>query len=45
MFESGIRGGISMIPGRYSKANNKYVPGSRLMNPEEQGEASTFIQY
>jgi len=39
MFESGIRGGISMVPGRYSKANNKHVPDC---NPEEQ---TSFIQY
>jgi len=42
MFESGIRGGISMIPGRYSKANNKYLSS---WDPTKECEASTFIQY
>ena len=39
-FEKGIRGGVSKIRNRYSKANNKYM-GS-LCNPDE---PSTYIQY
>ena len=39
MFESGIRGGITHISKRYSKANNKYM---KDFNPEKK---SKFIQY
>ena len=38
--ERGIRGGISVIPHRYSKANNKYFPNT--YNPKEE---STYIMY
>jgi len=38
MIEKGIRGGVSMIPTRYSKANNKYTK----YNP---GKELEFIQY
>jgi len=41
MFESGIRGGICMIPGRYSKARNKYVRYSDVNDKLD----ATFIQY
>jgi len=45
MFESGIREGISIIPGRYSKASNRYGGSCPNFDPtKEQGEAS-FIQY
>ncbi|XP_022784275.1 uncharacterized protein LOC111324871 [Stylophora pistillata] len=40
MFEKGIRGGISMIPTRHSKANNKYM-GERF----DKSEPSKFITY
>jgi len=40
MIEAGIRGGVSMIPTRYSNANNKYM-GSKY-NPDEE---SIYIQY
>jgi len=39
MFEKGIRGGVSMIPKRYAKANNKYMKDFNLK------EESKFIQY
>jgi len=39
MFEKGIRGGVSMIPKRYAKANNKYMKDFNLE------EESKFIQY
>jgi len=39
MFEKGIRGGVSMIPKRYAKANNKYMKDFTLE------EESKFIQY
>ena len=39
LFESGIRGGITHISKRYSKANNKYM---KNYNPEKK---SKFIQY
>jgi len=39
MFESGIRGGISVIPGIYSKANNNNTPSW------DSNKDSTFIQY
>jgi len=38
MFEKGKRGGVSMIPKRYAKANNKYMKDFNL-------EESKFIQY
>ena len=40
MFEKGIRGGISMIPTRHSKANNKYM-GEKF----DPSEPSKFITY
>ncbi|XP_022777882.1 uncharacterized protein LOC111319352 [Stylophora pistillata] len=40
MFEKGIRGGISMIPTRYSKANNKYM-GEKF----DPAQPSKFITY
>ena len=40
MFEKGIRGGISMIPTRYSKANNRYM-GEKF----DPSEPSKFITY
>jgi len=39
MFEKGIRGGVSMIPKRYGKANNRYMKDFNLE------EESKFIQY
>jgi len=39
MIEKGIRGGVSMIPKRYAKANNKYMKDFNLE------EESKFIQY
>ena len=39
MIERGIRGGVSMIPTRYSKANNKYM---KNFDPTQE---SKFIQY
>ena len=39
MIETGIRGGVSMIPTRYSKANNKYM---KNFKPNKE---SKFIQY
>jgi len=44
MFESGIRGGISVIPGIYSKANNRYC-GDVNDKRDNPTKASTFIQY
>ena len=38
-FEEGIRGGVSMITNRYTKANHKYMEG---YNP---GDKTSFIQY
>ena len=40
LFEKGIRGGISMIPNRYGKANNKYMGDS--FDPSQ---PSKFIAY
>ncbi|PFX13135.1 hypothetical protein AWC38_SpisGene22809 [Stylophora pistillata] len=40
MFEKGIRGGISMIPTRHSKANNKYM-GEKF----DPSQPSKFITY
>ena len=40
MFEKGIRGGISMIPTRHSKANNRYM-GEKF----DPSEPSKFITY
>ena len=40
MFEKGIRGGISMIPGRHSIANNKYM-GEKF----DESKPSKFIIY
>ncbi|XP_022809457.1 uncharacterized protein LOC111346436 [Stylophora pistillata] len=40
MFEKGIRGGVSMIPTRYSKANNKYM-GEKF----DPAQPSKFITY
>ncbi|XP_022805804.1 uncharacterized protein LOC111342944 [Stylophora pistillata] len=40
MFEKGIRGGISMIPTRHSKANNKYM-GEKF----DPSQPSKFIPY
>ena len=39
MIETGIHGGVSMIPTRYSKANNKYM---KNFDPTQE---SKFIQY
>ncbi|XP_022810632.1 uncharacterized protein LOC111347672 [Stylophora pistillata] len=40
MFEAGIRGGVSMIPTRHSKANNKYM-GEKF----DRKQPSKFITY
>ena len=40
MIEAGIRGGISMIPTRYAKANNKYM-GDKYNSDEK----SVYIVY
>jgi len=40
MIEKGIRGGVSMIPMRYAKANNKYM--GEKFNPDEHEK---YIQY
>ena len=39
MVEKGIRGGVSMISGRYGKANNKY------MQSYDESKPSRYIQY
>ena len=41
MFEKGIRGGISMIPTRHSKANNKYM--GEKFNPSEPSKFITYV--
>ena len=50
MIEEGVRGGVSMISTRYSKANNKYMP--KVEDPKEPKEGeydpskpSTYIPY
>jgi len=40
VFESGIRGGVSMISTRYSKANNPYISDYK---PDEESN-TLFIQ-
>ena len=40
MFEKGIRGGVAMIPNRYSKANNKYM-GEKF----DPSQPSKYIAY
>ena len=40
LFEKGIRGGVSMIPNRYGKANNKYM-GEKF----DPSQPSKFISY
>ncbi|PFX12742.1 hypothetical protein AWC38_SpisGene23254 [Stylophora pistillata] len=41
MFEAGIRGGISMIPTRHSKANNKYM--GKKFDPSEPSKFITYL--
>ena len=38
LFEKGIRGGISMIPNRFGKANNKYM-GENMIRPNHQSSS------
>jgi len=40
MVERGIRGGISVIPHRYSKANNKYL---KTFNPKEKAKYILYL--
>lgn len=39
MFEEGIRGGLSIAPGRYARANNRYLPDYDPTQPD------SFIMY
>ena len=41
MFEKGIRGGISMIPTRHSKANNKYM--GKKFDPSKPSKYITYL--
>ena len=41
MVEEGVRGGVSMISTRYSKANNKYMPKAEY----DPSKPSTYIPY
>ena len=41
LFEKGIRGGVSMIPNRYSKANNKYMGDA--FDPSQPSKFITYL--
>ena len=41
MFEKGIRGGVSMIPNRFGKANNKFM--EKKSNPSQPSKFITYL--